>query len=942
MRVERSSVRGRVSGSSAPAVVLLEAPPGYGKTWLARRALDQTAVRVRGDLGHLRADDLDGHLLVDDAHLLPPDQLDRLIELIEDADTHRRLVIAGRLLPFVVHDAVQLVDGVVLDAAALAITAEELGSTGPESPEARVVEVADGCIRIVAAALDQPDPVAVATRMVRATAVTVQQDLDEAEVAVLGLLARAPGLEPQLLDRLVRPGFVDRCLGAGVPLRRQVTGELDLALAAGFRHIPVVADTAIRLADELIERDRPLEAITLLLDAGLHDTAATRLGELGESAAESIEPRALLSLLARLGSAADDDPALLLLRSTAARDIGQVDQAAAQIDQAVARSVGAPPQLRHRVEVEAARARLTEGNVRAAISIAERTLADLGPGEERTYARAYDLLGQCAATTDGRPELQRASEHYQVAAAAWDSCGEHARARATRRDLAMSALIPLGRFDEALAVLGQLLSSSQMSDTERSWVMVMEGFALYHANRLDSADARFARVTDLGYLHENPRLVATAAWGHGLVAWRRNDRAATIRRLASAENTALGHDDDVLGIPFLCDAANALGAFGELELAEQYYERAVARSSLFPDQLTSTRFVLDARKGRRGDVERALRATAPAHWWRIHLVAGYALASNGELEAAARHLVEAERELTALGIGDAAALGEARIYEQLRSLLAVEPAPPPTRTAPAPVAAGRATGPYVSVIGSPMTVRAGGPGDERGTDGQDALIPPGNPQRLVGVVAAYGGSATLDQIAEAVWPGDPVEASRARLRNVLMRLRRVGGEILVRSGSGVRFAPGVRCDFQEFERRAKDATATARADPELAGRLATEALALADGTAFADFEYEEWVIQARRSMEQQLIGLLDLLSVQAEDAGDYAAAQAYAERALRLDRYSDSRYVRLSELLAMQDRVAAAIAVLDDAAEVARELGGGAPSNLRQRRTELVRRAALR
>ena len=71
------------------------------------------------------------------------------------------------------------------------------------------------------------------------------------------------------------------------------------------------------------------------------------------------------------------------------------------------------------------------------------------------------------------------------------------------------------------------------------------------------------------------------------------------------------------------------------------------------------------------------------------------------------------------------------------------------------------------------------------------------------------------------------------------------------------------------------------------------------------------------SVEQQLIGLLDLLSVQAEDAGDLPAAQALAERALRLDRYTDSRYVRLAELLTMQNRVAAAIAVLDDAA------GGG-------------------
>ena len=74
-----------------------------------------------------------------------------------------------------------------------------------------------------------------------------------------------------------------------------------------------------------------------------------------------------------------------------------------------------------------------------------------------------------------------------------------------------------------------------------------------------------------------------------------------------------------------------------------------------------------------------------------------------------------------------------------------------------------------------------------------------------------------------------------------------------------------------------------------------------------------------------MIGLLDLLSVQAEDAGDLPRAQALAERALRLDRYTDSRYVRLAELLTMQGRSAAAVAVLEDAAEVARELGRGCP-----------------
>lgn len=939
VRLSRTLILARIGGPDAPPVVLLEAPAGYGKSWLARHAVPAGARRLRGNLDPLRTSGVDRTVVFDDAHLLPVDQIDELVELIEDADDERRVIIAGRLVPAAVHDAVRLVDGLVLDAAALAVTPEELSAAEPAVPldpelAARVIEIADGSIRVVAAALEArhdptADPVMVASQMARATAAGAQQRLRPEEIAVLALLARAPGLDTQLLERVGGAGFVERCVTAGVPLRRLVTGELVLALATGFRAIPLSPSTATQLAGELIERERPLDAITLLLDAGLHERAARSLTDLNESMAESIEPRALINLLARLGTVAEDQPGLLLLRATAERNLGRVDQAADDIDKAVRISGTAPPIIRHRVAVEAARARLTGGDVAAAVRIAERALGELGPGEERTYARAYDLLGQCAATGEGRVELQRAAECYQIAAAAWESCGEHARARRTRCDLAMSALIPLGRLDEALAVLSQQLASSQMSDVERSWVLVMEGFALFHANRLDSAEARFERVADLGYLHENPRLVATAAWGRAMVAWRRNDRPGTIRHLAGAENTALGADDDVLGIPFLCDAATALGALDELDLAEQYLQRAVERRPLFPDQITTARFVLDARQARLGDIPATLRSTAPAEWWRVHLTAAHAQAALGDRPAAVRSLEEAERELTALGIGDPGALGEALTVERLHHLLHPATSDSAPARAPAPLPAG----PYLIVLRGPMVLLQ---------DREEFTIPPGNPQRLLGVVAALDGSASLDQISEAMWPGDPVDASRARLRNVLMRLRRGTGELLVRSAAGVRLAPGVRCDLHEFERGASDALAAARADPDLAGRLATQAIELAAGTAFADFEYEEWAMSTRRRVEQQMIELLDLLSVQAEDAGDLRTAQTYAERALRLDRYSDSRYVRLSELLAMQDRVAAAIAVLDDAAEVARELGGALPSTVSHRRNELVRRTASR
>jgi len=342
----------------------------------------------------------------------------------------------------------------------------------------------------------------------------------------------------------------------------------------------------------------------------------------------------------------------------------------------------------------------------------------------------------------------------------------------------------------------------------------------------------------------------------------------------------------------------------------------------------STAFVLGARKGILGDLDEGLASTLPAAWWRVKLVAALATARGGDLERAAQLADEAHRELVALGFSDFAALGEGKTSLELQAALQrAGEAPPVVATAPPAPGAGR----RLVVMGEPISVHEGA---------TVTVVPPGNPQRLVGVLVANGGSVTIDQLSEALWPGEEIETSRSRLRNVLLRLRRAVGDVVNRTGSGLRLTPGLPCDLHEFQRQAADALAAARADPELAGQLAAEAVTLGDAPLFVDFEYDDWAVLARRRAEQQLISLLDLLSVQAEDAGDLPVAQARAERALRLDRYTDSRYVRLAELLTLQNRVAAAIAVLDDAAEVARDLGDGTPGATKHRRDELLRRTA--
>jgi len=945
MRLPRTPLLGRLSGPDTPPVVLLEAPPGYGKSWLARRAANADVLRLRGELGPLtdRTAATPSTIVIDDGHLLGAEDVERLVEWIEDAPSTSRLIVAGRILSDFLHEATHLVDGLIIDASAMAIGPEEVLGELPDHSMTlaqRIVDAADGSVRVIATALDQSmrdpssDPIAVASHMIRVATSTALQHLDAHEHAVIALLARAPGIDRPLLDKLGGDGFVDRAILAGVPVRRQMTGALDLASASAFRAAPIDADTAGELAGELLDRGRVMEAVGMLLDAGQQEQAIAMVIDLSESLTDTVEPREMLSLLARLGATTDREPGLLLLRASATEALGRVDEATVDIDRAVELAIQAAPSLRRRVAIESARAGLIRGHRDEAARIAQATLAELGDGETRTYARAHELLAECSATFDSRDALQNAAESYRVAATAWESCGEFARARACRRDLALGVLSLLGRFDEALAQVSQLLSTPDLSDAERSWTLLVEGFVLYNANRLDSADARFARVTDLGFVHDNTRLIVAAAWGRALTASRRADRAETLRWIATAENTVYADgSDDVVGVPFLCDAATMLGALGEFDLAGTYLDRARARNPLFPGQVLSTAFMLDARRGILGDIDEALAHTVPAAWWQLKLLAAFAAVRSGNVPLARELADAAGRELVALGYSDFAAVGEGRTYLELQAALALEsePAPATASTAPSTPPPPSAGSRQLMVMGDTMSLRDGA---------AVTPVPPGNPQRLVGVIVANGGSVSIDQISDALWPDEELDVSRSRLRNVLLRLRRAVGDVVVRSGAGLRLVAGLPCDLHEFQRQAADALAAVRNDPDLAGQLATEAVAIGDAPLFVAFEYDEWAITARRAAEQQLIGLFDLLSVQAEDVGDFPAAQALAERALRLDRYTDSRYVRLAELLTLQNRVAAAVAVLDDAALVARDMGGaaGVPHD---RHEDLIRRTVI-
>lgn len=986
MRFPRSALIARWPGGPDSRSVLLEAPAGFGKSWLLRRLAPRGAVPRRGSLGpEPVAFDSDEWLVVDDAHLLSDDELGQLIAIVEDAG--RPVALATRLAPEPLRMALQFADGLHLGVADLAVDAAEIhealaetgAGTGAGAIAAvlddgvieRLLDVTDGEIAVVSATLDElaersaVDPVMSALQQRRNSVAETIRGLAPLDRSLVGALARVPMLDRRGLERLGGADTVTRLVNAGVPLQRMPGGLLALVSGAnstvsvGFEQAAVDEQLARELAGDLLARGEVVAGVTLLLDAGASVEAANALGAIGESDAEGIGADTLLMLLGRLGAVVDVDPRLLLLRSMGNALLGRETTAITDVERAAALA-DADDAPESRAVARRAHAylglRLAFADMRdEASAAAERALAGIGPGEDATLARAHLVRATLAQAEDSREGLQLAAEEYRLAAGAWEAAGQQVNARYCRSDLAMAALCPLGRFDEALAIIAELLAVADVTAAERSWYLLNEGFALVHANRLDRAAARFTRVSDLSRVQHNPRLAAAAAWGLALVAAGQGDLPETLRRLTQAENTALGDEDTTLGVPFLADAAVALGALGADDLARRYFERAEARQGVYYSYVGRARFIVEARAGTVGDhqsVEAHLARTPPAEWWRVLLVAADAAARRGDLALASEWLRRAEYELLGLGLGGFEAVGETRTFRRLRGLLDGAGTPdgggsehqrttaPATTTGRAPArrrddpAAGSAAELRICVFGTAMVVhRTGAAGDEV------FEVPAGNPQRLAGVVVANEGVATFDQLSEALWPGDDIESTRPRLRNVLMRLRKAVGDVVTRSGNGIRLAPGATSDLAEFDRIASDALTSLRSDPDLAGRLAAEAVAIAEGPLFADFEYDDWAEVARRRTEQQLLTLLDLLSVQAEDEGDLGRAQQLAERALRLDRYSDSRRLRLADLFILDGKKARGMAVLAEGREVAQELGGTVSEEIERRRAELGRQA---
>ena len=220
-------------------------------------------------------------------------------------------------------------------------------------------------------------------------------------------------------------------------------------------------------------------------------------------------------------------------------------------------------------------------------------------------------------------------------------------------------------------------------------------------------------------------------------------------------------------------------------------------------------------------------------------------------------------------------------------------------------------------------------------DGEEVTPPPGVPARAIKVVVAEGGSCHVERVAEALWPEVEPGRARARLSNVLSRVRERCGPLLVRAGDLVELAPEARVDADEFREQVDRALDLQPDDPAAAERLAQAAVRRYGGDLFPGEPYAHWAEGPRQQLRQRQLAALGLLAAAAERRGDADEALQHLQRGIELDPYDEARYLRAAAVLDTAGRRGRAARTVRQAEEMLASLGLEPSDQLRALKREL-------
>ncbi|HEV3329279.1 MAG TPA: BTAD domain-containing putative transcriptional regulator, partial [Acidimicrobiales bacterium] len=423
-------------------------------------------------------------------------------------------------------------------------------------------------------------------------------------------------------------------------------------------------------------------------------------------------------------------------------------------------------------------------------------------------------------------------------------------------------------------------------------------------------------------LHDD-QLVAYAHWNAMRAASHAGDVKSVLEHLRKVEAnkaqwwTAAGAD-------FCAHAAEDLGRVGEIALAHEHLAMARELSTDAEALIAMAEASLLARHGDPDAADAALLGVPgtgidPREYWRIELLRAFAAFRRAD-RAAGPLAARAFEAAAALGLAHLPLAKERAITEQLAGLAA-------ETGLPASLALALDTEPVsLFVLGRCALTRGG----------RTVALTAGQGLQLLKFVAVNGGRVPSERAIEALWPDVDLDSGRNRLRTVLNRLRKEGGDVLTREAETLVLTPAIAVDLDRFEDEARRAMALGRTEPALAVAVARAAISRYRGELLPDDAYEEWAEPARRHARRTVLELLQLCCDVATASGDLDETRWAVERAIDLAPDDDRWYLTAARTLVSQGRRGAALAVLRRARSDLAAQGLVQPGALEDLERELV------
>lgn len=942
---------------SAAPIVILEAPGGYGKSTAYAQlaaALDVASIRVvlsgPADttallsaiaLGSRRAglaaladavdtDDPRGTidrftdrlqagkrpvlLAVDEVQRAAPDAAAWLATLASQLPVGARLVLAGRrvgrllsALPDTEGATSAGVDELRFDGEEVRAVLEGIRREPPDQAEVQQLLVAtDGWPAAVVLAAARPRdaarrlPMGTGPGVLRRLVDGLLDAADPATRELVGVIAGLPLLSAEVAAAVGGAETLDRLLDAGLPIRFRADGwgELPDPVRELFAQRALPSDQA-RLVAACYARDGELvEATTLLHRAEDHDGLLALLAGMRR---EDLERAGLAFLDVILGDVPDETLARqpdVLVRLVHAAE-RQVRLRRTWTERAV-RLLAEGSVSRRAIGAELALDDARSGDLETSLKRAEAVLTRAGSDEVVTRGRAHLARALCLLLRDTAGSSALVADELERSIGLFNVAGERGWEAEAHQALGYGVHFTTGAFALAADRLERALALRPAPDAARAGTLTFVAEVMTHLGRLEDAAVALREASAIGHRLGDGRTIAYAAWSAAELHCQRRDRAAAVAALEDAEAHPEGWFEQLAGIDFLSHASEIRAVLGDVEGARRDLARAEARA------------VGTAR------AERPL-------WARARLEATY-----GDAAAGIRHLDALDRSPLAyrsdrwlrllLRAVCAARLGDGSGAEALvqRSRQAAADLDDPDRLARREPELLALAVPERDQLRSPTEITIMLLGGFRVLrDGLDVSPPPGRPATLVKVLALQS-TLTTDEAIDLLWPDADLDTGRARLRNLLNRIRTTSGPLIDRREGALALVPGVSVDADRFE---EDAARALTAPAEARASLSRRALTRSTGELLPADRYADWATVPRERLRRRHLALLDVVAEDAIERGDLDEADRLLDSAISTDPLEEVRYIRLARALLAQGRTRRARRVADRGAAVASDLG---------------------